>query len=143
MNEALNLANLASEMGEVPVGALIVDQQQNLLAIGSNCKETEQDPTAHAEIIAIRRACQKLSSWRLSECTLYVTLEPCPMCAGAIIQARIGKLVYGIDDPKTGSIRTVNNFPDSCASNHRLEVISGILESECRSQIQSWFSKIR
>jgi len=140
MKQALEIAQTAGECGEVPVGAIIVDKIGNLLAASGNCKEREQDPTAHAEIVTIRQACQKIGSWRLDDCTLYVTLEPCPMCAGAIIQARIKQLVYGVDDPKTGSIRTVTNLPDSACSNHRLKVISGFLEIACRQQLQSWFS---
>jgi tRNA(adenine34) deaminase len=140
MSRAIELAKVAGEGGDVPVGAVIVDKQGNLLAQAGNRKEREQDPTAHAEILVLRAASRVRQSWRLNDCTLYVTLEPCPMCAGAIVQARIGLLVYGIDDPKTGAIRTVANLPDSACSNHRLEVIAGIRESECRRQLQSWFS---
>ncbi|NEP47399.1 MAG: nucleoside deaminase, partial [Moorea sp. SIO3C2] len=95
------------------------------------------------EILALRAAGQQLQTWHLNTCTLYVTLEPCPMCAGAIILARLGLLVYGVDDPKTGSIRTVANLPDSACSNHRLPVIGGIMESVCREQLQSWFAQRR
>ncbi|WP_460201518.1 tRNA adenosine(34) deaminase TadA [Scytonema sp. NUACC21] len=143
MHRALELAQVAGDADEVPVGAVIIDALGNLIAEGENRKERDKDPTAHAEIIAIRSATQKLQSWRLNQCTLYVTLEPCPMCAGAIIQARIGLLVYGVDDPKTGAIRTVTNIPDSAASNHRLSVIGGILESNCRQQLQAWFANQR
>jgi tRNA(adenine34) deaminase len=136
-------AQEAGEAGDVPVGAVIVDDEGNLIAQTTNRKERDQDPTAHAEILAIRAASQILQTWHLHTCTLYVTLEPCPMCAGAIIQARIGLLVYGVDDPKTGAIRTVMNLPDSAASNHRLRVISGIRESACRQQLQSWFLQRR
>lgn len=139
MGKAIELARIAGERGDVPVGAIIVDSQRNLLAQAGNRKETEQDPTAHAEMLVLRAASRVRQSWRLSDCTLYVTLEPCPMCAGALIQARIGLLVYGIDDPKSGAIRTVANLPDSACSNHRLEVIAGIREFECRRQLQSWF----
>lgn len=143
MTRALELAQTAAEAGEVPVGAVILDRQGQLLAEGANQKEGDRDPTAHAEIIAIRAACDRLNSWNLQGCTLYVTLEPCPMCAGAIIHSRLHQLVYGIDDPKTGAIRTVLNLPDSAASNHRLQVLSGILESPCRQQLQSWFAQRR
>ncbi|AKG21960.1 cytidine deaminase [Calothrix sp. 336/3] len=139
MYHALELAKNAGNVGEVPVGAVIIDSFGNLVAEGENRKERDQDPTAHAEIVAVRAAANKLQTWRLSHCILYVTLEPCPMCAGAIIQARVGQLVYGVDDPKTGAIRTVANIPDSAASNHRLCVIGGILESHCRRQLQDWF----
>ncbi len=139
MSKALELAEQAGKMGEIPVGAVIIDQQENLIAQANNHKEREQDPTAHAEIIAIRQASQVLKTWHLEQCTLYVTLEPCPMCTGAIIQARIGLLVYGADDPKTGTIRTVMNLPDSACSNHRLNVIAGVRETACKNQLQSWF----
>ena len=143
MSRALELAQAAGEAGEVPVGAAIVDASGNLLAEGENRKERDKDPTAHAEIIALRAAGGILQNWHLNQCTLYVTLEPCPMCAGAIIHARIGLLVYGVDDTKTGAIRTVTNLPDSAASNHRLKVIGGVLESACRQQLQAWFATRR
>jgi tRNA(adenine34) deaminase len=139
MCHALQLAKLAGEAGDIPVGAVIVDSNGNLIAEGENRKERDHDPTAHAEIIALRKAAQKLQTWRLHGCSLYVTLEPCPMCAGAIIQARLASVVYGLDDAKTGAVRTVLNIPDSPVSNHRLRVIGGILESSCREQLQSWF----
>nr|WP_318733663.1 MULTISPECIES: tRNA adenosine(34) deaminase TadA [unclassified Roseofilum] len=143
MTRALELAQTAGEAGEVPVGAVIVDRQGHLIAEGVNYKERDRDPTAHAEICAIRAAGDLLNSSYLEGCTLYVTLEPCPMCAGAIIHARLQQLVYGVDDPKTGAIRTVLNLPDSPASNHRLQVLSGVLESPCRQQLQSWFAQRR
>ncbi|MGB3756784.1 MAG: tRNA adenosine(34) deaminase TadA [Rivularia sp. (in: cyanobacteria)] len=143
MKQALRLSQLAGDAGEVPVGAVIIDSLQNMIAEGVNRKQRDNDPTAHAEILAIREATRRLQSWRLHECSLYVTLEPCPMCAGAIVQARVGRLIYGVDDPKTGAIRTVANIPDSAASNHRLSVIGGILESECRSSLQTWFANRR
>lgn len=143
MECALKLAQVAGDAGEVPVGAVIVDSSGNLVAEGVNRKEREQDPTAHAEIIAIRAAAKTLQTWRLNDCTLYVTLEPCPMCAGAIVHARLAKLVYGVDDTKTGAIRTVINIPSSAASNHRLQVVGGILESACRQQLQNWFTNRR
>lgn len=143
MQRSLELAEIAAEAGEVPVGAVIIDAGGNLIAEGQNRKERDFDPTAHAEIIAIRAASKILQKRHLNQCTLYVTLEPCPMCAGAIAHARLGKLVYGVDDPKTGAIRTVVNIPDSPCSNHRLSVIGGILESACRHQLQSWFAQKR
>ncbi|AFY54033.1 cytosine/adenosine deaminase [Rivularia sp. PCC 7116] len=143
MEQALRLSQLAADAGEVPVGAVIIDSSENMIAEGENRKQRDNDPTAHAEILAIRKATDRLQSWRLHECTIYVTLEPCPMCAGAIVQARMGLLVYGVDDPKTGAIRTVVNIPDSAASNHRLRVIGGILESDCRSSLQAWFANRR
>ncbi|MDF5720930.1 MAG: tRNA adenosine(34) deaminase TadA [Rhizonema sp. PD37] len=143
MHRALLLAEAAGQAGEVPVGAVIINSSGNLIAEGENRKERDQDPTAHAEIIAIREAAKNLETWRLNQCTLYVTLEPCPMCAGAIVQARVKLIVYGVDDPKTGAIRTVTNIPDSAASNHRLSVLGGILESSCRQKLQDWFTHRR
>ncbi len=143
MHRALELAEAAGQAGEVPVGAVVINSSGNLIAEGENRKERDRDPTAHAEIIAIREAAKKLQTWRLNQCTLYVTLEPCPMCAGAIIQARVKLIVYGVDDPKTGAIRTVANIPDSAASNHRLSVLGGILESSCRQSLQDWFTHRR
>jgi len=139
MQYALELAGKAGEAGEIPVGAVLVDAQGSIVGEGNNRKERDRDPTAHAEMIAIRAAAQKISNWHLNDLTLYVTLEPCPMCSGAIIQGRVGTLVYGADDPKTGAVRSVLNLPDSAASNHRLTVIGGILNSACRQQLQAWF----
>lgn len=125
------------------MGAVIVDSTGTLIAEGENRRERDQDPTAHAEILALRAAAQVLQNWHLNQCTLYVTLEPCPMCAGAIVQARLKLLVYGADDPKTGAIRTVANIPDSDCSYHHLAVLGGILESPCRQQLQAWFIQRR
>lgn len=143
MSRAIALAHSAGVAGEVPVGAVIVDWANNLIAKAENRRERDKDPTAHAEILALRSAGVALQNWHLNRCTLYVTLEPCPMCAGAIIQARLGLLVYGADDPKTGAIRTVANIPDSACSYHRLSVLGGILESTCRQQLQAWFAARR
>jgi tRNA(adenine34) deaminase len=143
MEEALLLARTAAEGGDVPVGAIITDQYGEIIARAENRKERDNDPTAHAEILAIRAAGRAIGNWHLTHCTLYVTLEPCPMCAGAILQARLGTLIYGADDPKTGAIRTVANFPDSPFSNHRLPVIAGILAVRCRSLLQEWFEAKR
>jgi tRNA(adenine34) deaminase len=143
MQYALDLAEEAGSAGEIPVGALLVDAEGEVIAEGNNRKERDRDPTAHAEMIAIRAASQKRVDWHLNQLTLYVTLEPCPMCSGAIIQGRVGTLVYGVDDPKTGAIRSVLNLPDSAASNHRLKVIGGVLYQQCRQQLQSWFQQKR
>ena len=143
MERALALAQSAGYAGEVPVGAVIIDQNGNLIASGENRRERDKDPTAHAEILALRSAGLALQNWHLNQCILYVTLEPCPMCAGAIVQARLGLLVYGADDPKTGAIRSVTNIPDSACSYHRLSVLGGILETSCRQQLQAWFAQRR
>lgn len=143
MERAISLAQQAGEAGEIPVGAIIVNNQGRSIATGVNRKERDRDPTAHAEIVAIREASRMLRDWHLTGCTLYVNLEPCPMCAGAILQARISTLVYGADDPKTGSIRTVANLPDSPVSCHKLEAIAGIRERECQELLQAWFKNLR
>lgn len=143
MQYALKLATEAGKAGEIPVGAVIIDAQERIMGEGNNRKERDRAPTAHAEIIAINQASQTLANWHLCDLTLYVTLEPCPMCSGAIIQARLKTLVYGADDPKTGAIRSVLNLPDSAASNHRLEVIGGILDQSCREQLKQWFAQKR
>lgn len=143
MNQALILAKEAGKRGDIPVGAIIVDNNHHLIAKASNQKELHQSAIAHAEILAIEKANQKLGTWSLDNCRLYVTLEPCPMCIGAIIQARIKTLIYGVDDFKTGAVRTILNIPDSEVSNHRLEVIAGIKASACRDLLQSWFNQLR
>lgn len=143
MEHALELAAMAGAAGEVPVGAVVVGADGNLVATGENRRERDCDPTAHAEVVALRAAGHVAQNWYLNTCTLYVTLEPCPMCAGAIVLARLGLLVYGASDPKTGAIRTVLNLPDSAGSFHRLPVLWGILEPACRSQLQTWFAQKR
>ncbi len=143
MDQAIALAKEAGTSGEIPVGAVIVNHQGEAIATGMNHKERDHDPTAHAEVVAIRQAARALTNWNLTGCTLYVTLEPCPMCAGAILQSRISNLVYGADDPKTGAIRTVANLPDSPVSFHKLQAIAGIRERECQELLQAWFQRLR
>ena len=143
MWQSYTLAQSAGAAGEVPVAAIIVGPDNQLIAAATNRKERDQDPTAHAEVLAIRTAAQRLGDWHLNRCTMYVTLEPCPMCAGAIIHGRLGLLVYGASDPKTGAIRSVLNLPDGPVSNHKLAVISGVLETACRQQLQDWFKQKR
>jgi tRNA(adenine34) deaminase len=144
MRQAIAIAQQAGAAGEIPVGAIVVKAEtQQIVGIGENRKERDRDPTAHAEIMAIRAAAKTLNDWHLNGCHLYVTLEPCPMCAGAIIQARIHTLIYGADDPKTGAIRTVANLPDSPVSFHRLKAIAGICELECQDLLQTWFRQLR
>lgn len=142
MSRAIELAAQAGAAGDVPVGAVVVVNDE-LIVEAENRRERDHDPTAHAEVVALRAAGQLLQTWHLENCTLYVTLEPCPMCAGALVQSRLGLLVYGVDDLKAGAIRTVANIPDSACSNHKLPVIAGILESTCRQQLQSWFAERR
>ena len=142
MRLALEQARLAAQKGEVPIGAVIV-QDGKLIASACNDKEKRRDPTAHAEILAIQRAAEAVGSWRLSGATLYVTLEPCPMCAGAIIQARVKQLVFGAADPKGGGCGSVMNVLDINRWNHRVEVVAGILEDECAEVLIEFFGKRR
>ncbi|ADY54391.1 tRNA-adenosine deaminase [Syntrophobotulus glycolicus DSM 8271] len=142
MRLALKQAETALEKDEVPIGAVIVKNGE-ILALAHNEKETNQDPTAHAEMLAIKRAAQKLGAWRLSGATLYVTLEPCPMCAGAIIQSRIETLVYGADDSKGGAVGSVLNVLQHQLWNHKVEIITGILEEESARLLKGFFRSKR
>jgi len=138
MRRSLDEAATAFELGEVPVGAVIV-HGDSIVGTGYNQRETLQDPTAHAEIIAITQAAQSLGSWRLTDCTLIVTLEPCPMCAGAIVQARIPTVIYGTPDPKGGACHTLYNITDDERLNHRCTVLGGVMEPDCRAILQEFF----
>jgi len=142
MKAAIDAAYIAEENGDVPIGAVIVHQNR-IIAKAYNQREQLQDPTAHAEIIALTQAAAALESWRLNDCTMYVTLEPCPMCAGALVLARIDRLVYGCDDPKTGACKSLYNIVQDERLNHRLEVTAGVLEEDCREQLQGFFAKRR
>jgi len=142
MRLALDLAQEAFEAGEVPVGAVIV-HNNTVIGTGSNQREMLKDPTAHAEIIAITQAAQSLNSWRLLDCALYVTLEPCPMCAGAIVQARLPIVVYGTTDQKAGACHTLYQITDDSRLNHRATVIGGVLADECRGILQEFFRQQR
>lgn len=142
INRAIDLALKAAEQGEVPVGAVLV-QGDRIIAEAYNRREELADATAHAEMLVIREACSLLGGWRLSGCTLYVTLEPCPMCAGAMVQARIDRLVYGAADPKSGAAGTLLDLVRDSRLNHRLEVKSGVLEAECAKVLQDFFRKRR
>lgn len=142
MAEALREARDAGKRGEVPIGAIIV-RQGEIVGKGSNDRETSLDPTAHAEMIAIRRAAERLGAWRLLDCELYVTLEPCPMCAGAILQSRIKRLIFGTPDPKAGCAGTLMNLLQDERFNHRTEVVSGIRQEECSELLSDFFRKLR
>lgn len=142
MHLALEQAKLAAALGEVPVGAVLVQHNQ-ILAVGHNCREIRQDPLAHAEMIAIREGADRLATWRLTDTTLYVTLEPCTMCAGAIIQSRISRLVFGAMDPKAGACGSIFNIPEERRLNHRVEVVDGVLEKPCSKILQSFFQNLR
>ena len=140
MREAIAQAEEAERLAEVPIGCVIVhDPTKRIVGRGYNRRETDHDPTAHAEIIAIREASRALGHWRLLDCTLYVTLEPCPMCAGAIVNARVLRLVYGCDDPKAGAVRTLYQICDDSRLNHRVEVLPGFLATECAELLQRFF----
>lgn len=141
MYEALRLAREAAEIGEIPVGAVIVKDGE-IIANGKNMRETKQNALSHAEIEAINSACKALGSWRLDGCEMYVTLEPCPMCAGAIINSRIKTLVFGAYDQKSGSIDSVVNLCDY-PYNHKVEVYGGICEDECLKVLKNFFEDLR
>ena len=138
MQHAISLAKQAAELDEVPIGA-VVFHENTVVGEGFNHKESTQDPTAHAEMIAIARAAKHLGRWRLYDCTLVVTLEPCPMCAGAIVNARLDRVVFGAYDQKAGACRTLYTIADDPKLNHRAEVVGGVLETECIDLLQSFF----
>ena len=142
MNLALQQAMSAARLGEVPIGAIIV-QGNRIVGQGFNRRETWRDPTAHAEMIAIRDASETLGGWRLPNCTLYVTVEPCAMCAGAILQARIERVVYGVADPKAGCAGTLYNLLQDERMNHRVEVTSGVCAEACVSLLSHFFQELR
>src|SRR5512138_820843 len=129
MRKSLAAAEQAALLGEVPVGAVIVVQGE-VVAVAHNRRENDNDPTAHAEILALRMAAARLASWRLVDADLYVTMEPCPMCAGAIVNARVRRVIYGCDDPKAGAVRTLFQLLDDPRLNHRVEVVPGVLAAE-------------
>lgn len=143
MEMALAEAGLAAEAGEVPVGAVIVSFDEGVLARAHNQRELLQDPTAHAEMIALTQAAAALRSWRLERCALYVTLEPCPMCAGAIVQARVPLVVYGCTDPKAGACDTLYQIPTDPRLNHRARVVSGVLAERCAAVLSDFFAARR
>jgi tRNA(adenine34) deaminase len=142
MRQAIHEAEKAKNCNEVPIGAVIV-RNGSIISSGYNLRETTMDALAHAELIAIRNANQTLTAWRLLDCDLYVTLEPCPMCAGAILQARIKNLFFGASDPKAGCCGTLMNLLQDSRFNHQTNVIGGILESECADLLKSFFKKLR
>ena len=142
MKRALDQAVAAYDQGEVPVGAVIVHNGR-IIAEACNQRETLNDPTAHAEVIAITQAAQSLQSWRLIDCTLYVTLEPCPMCAGAIVQSRIPFVVYGTADPKGGACDTLFNITSDIRLNHQAAVLGGVMMEDCKALLQQFFREQR
>jgi len=142
MQMALEEARLAEAEGEVPVGAVVV-RGTEVVGRGGNRNISQRDPTAHAEILALRQAAHRIENHILEGCTLYVTIEPCAMCAGAAVLARLARLVYGCDDPKSGAVRTLFRVADDGRLNHRLQVARGILEEECAASIRTFFQKKR
>ncbi len=144
MGEAVAAAREAALMDEVPIGCVIVHEPTSrIVGRGHNRRQTDHDATAHAEILAIREAGHQLGDWRLCECALYVTLEPCPMCAGAIVNARIPTLVYGCDDPKAGAVRTLFRLCGDLRLNHRAEIVAGVLSDTCAEMLREFFRSQR
>ena len=137
---ALDEARLAMQSGEVPVGAVLIDDEGGVVVRAHNLCERETDATAHAEMLAIREAEKRLSRWRLTGCTLYVTLEPCPMCAGAIMAARISRLVYGAADARAGAVESIFNIPGHPSLAPMPEITAGVMEDECKALLQTFFA---
>ena len=142
MRRALAAAEEAAVRGEVPVGAVVV-LGDDVVAVAHNERETGSDPTAHAEVVALRRAAAALGTWRLTDADLYVTMEPCPMCAGALVNARVRRLYFGCDDPKAGAVRTLYTLLDDKRLNHRVEVVPGLLAAEGAALLRAFFSRLR
>jgi tRNA(adenine34) deaminase len=143
MRVALEEADAAAAAGEVPVGCVVVDLHGRELARGRNARELQADPTAHAEIIAVREAAARSLSWRLDGATAYVTLEPCAMCAGALVLARVSRVVFGCADPKGGAVDTMFGIGRDERLNHRFEVVSGVLADECADRLRTFFAGLR
>jgi tRNA(adenine34) deaminase len=149
MRVAMAEAERAAALSEVPVGAVVVRMEgapavvPDVIGRGHNRRESDHDPTAHAEILAIREAARAIGGWRLDGCALYVTQEPCPMCAGAIVNARIERLVYGCDNPKAGAVRTLYQIVEDARLNHRAEVVRGVLAAECGALLTRFFQALR
>ena len=143
MQMALQEAEAAAEENEVPVGAIIVHGERRVIASDHNRREQLRDPTAHAEMLTLTQASEALGSWRLDDCTLYVTLEPCPMCAGAILQARIPRVVYGADDPKAGAVQSLFKLLNDVRLNHQCSVVSGVLSEPCGNVLSRFFQRQR
>jgi tRNA(adenine34) deaminase len=143
MREAIKAAQDAEKLEEVPIGACLIDDQGELLAVAGNRTITRNDPTAHAEILVLREASAKINNYRLVNTTLYTTIEPCAMCAGALVNARVRRLVYGAKDERFGAVETIFNICDNPLLNHRIEIVSGVLAEECRAVMQEFFRRKR
>ena len=142
MGKALEEARLAAAVGEIPIGAVII-YQKKVIARAYNLRESLPCATAHAELLAIEKACRVLGRWRLTGCTLYVTVEPCPMCAGAIVNSRLDRVVYGCDDPKAGVVQSLFHIVDNPALNHLVRVTSGVRQDECAALVKQFFRRRR
>jgi len=142
MRRALSVAAAAAGRGEVPVGAVVVAGDR-VIAEAHNERETANDPTAHAEVLALRRAAAALGSWRLNAADLYVTMEPCPMCAGALVNARIRRVYYGCDDPKAGAVRSLYQILDDRRLNHRVDAVPGLLAADAAALLRDFFGRLR
>lgn len=142
MEEALRIAEAAAAAGDVPVGAIVVLDGE-IIGRGGNRREVDADPTGHAEVVALREACRTKGRWRVDGATLYVTLEPCPMCAGTLVNARVARLVYGASDPKAGAVRSLYQLCDDPRLNHRMSITSGVLADRCAEQLRSFFRAAR
>ena len=143
MQKALEAARKAGGLNEVPIGACLIDKTGEILAVAGNRTITDNDPTAHAEILVLRQASQKIGNYRLTDTVVYTTIEPCAMCAGALVNARIKRLVYGAADERFGAVETLFRICDSSSLNHRIEITSGILADECRRLMQNFFRSKR
>jgi tRNA(adenine34) deaminase len=143
MRLALEQADLAAQDGDVPVGCVVVDDQGQILGRGRNRREIDKDPTAHAELVALRQAAVARGTWHLCDATLFATVEPCPMCAGAIVNARIRRVVYGCDDPKAGAVRTLYTLLSDPRLNHQAEIESGVLADACADRLRAFFAALR
>lgn len=142
MGKAIEEAKIAAAVGEIPVGAVVI-YKKKAIARAYNLRESLPCATAHAELLAIEKACRALGRWRLTGCTLYVTVEPCPMCAGAIVNSRLDRVVYGCDDPKGGAVRSLFHIVDNPSLNHRVEVAAGIRAEECAAIMRDFFRSRR
>ncbi len=143
MRKAIEAAEIARDFDEIPIGACLIDNEGELLAIGGNRTITNSDPTAHAEILVLRQAGAKIGNYRLTETVLYTTIEPCAMCAGALVNARIKRLAFGAHDDRFGAVESVFRLCDTSSLNHQIEITSGVLADECRKLMQDFFRQKR
>ncbi len=143
MRKAIEAAENARSLDEIPIGACLVDKNNELLAVAGNCTITNCDPTAHAEILVLREAAAKIGNYRLTETTIYTTIEPCAMCAGALVNARIERLVFGAHDERFGAVESVFRLCNTSSLNHQIEIISGVLAEDCRKLMQDFFREKR